>query len=65
MTNPHLASKSETTNPQTTDEAAGCCGGPAPAGTEACCVKDAAAKAAGESGCGCGPKVATRKSGCC
>mgnify|MGYP001412612142 FL=1 len=31
-----------------------CCGGPAPAGTEACCVDDAEAKAAGESGCGCG-----------
>lgn len=41
--------------------ASGCCGGPAPkeAG-EACCVKDAEAKAAGESGCGCGePKAAT------
>ena len=32
----------------------GCCGGPAPAGTDACCVKDAEAKAAGEAGCGCG-----------
>jgi catechol 2,3-dioxygenase-like lactoylglutathione lyase family enzyme len=31
-----------------------CCGGPAPAGTDACCVKDADAKASGESGCGCG-----------
>ncbi len=34
--------------------AAGCCGGPAPAEVDACCVKDADAKAAGESGCGCG-----------
>ena len=34
--------------------AAGCCGGPAPAGVEACCVADADAKAAGEAGCGCG-----------
>ncbi|HEX7928355.1 MAG TPA: hypothetical protein VF678_12240, partial [bacterium] len=33
---------------------AGCCGGPAPAATDACCVKDAAAKAEGKSGCGCG-----------
>ncbi len=32
---------------------AGCCGGPAPAETDACCVKDAEAKAAGKSGCGC------------
>jgi thioredoxin reductase len=34
--------------------AAGCCGGPAPAGADACCVKDADAKAAGQDGCGCG-----------
>ena len=32
--------------------AAGCCGGPAPAGTDACCVQDADAKAAGAAGCG-------------
>ncbi|MEO7323561.1 MAG: FAD-dependent oxidoreductase [Dokdonella sp.] len=39
--------------------ASSCCGGPAPAGVEACCVKDADAKAAGESGCGCdAPKAA-------
>lgn len=31
----------------------GCCGGPAPEGTDACCVKDADAKANGRSGCGC------------
>lgn len=34
--------------------AKGCCGGPAPKGTAACCVKDAEAKASGQSGCGCG-----------
>jgi protein-tyrosine-phosphatase/thioredoxin reductase len=33
---------------------ASCCGGPAPAGQDACCAQDAEAKAAGESGCGCG-----------
>lgn len=32
----------------------GCCGGPAPAGQDACCALDADAKAAGQSGCGCG-----------
>lgn len=32
----------------------GCCGGPAPVGVAACCVKDAEAKASGEEGCGCG-----------
>jgi thioredoxin reductase len=30
-----------------------CCGGPAPASTNACCVADAAAKQEGKSGCGC------------
>jgi glycine/D-amino acid oxidase-like deaminating enzyme len=32
---------------------AGCCGGPSLTRTDACCVKDAAAKEAGQSGCGC------------
>ncbi|RWC34689.1 MAG: flavoprotein [Mesorhizobium sp.] len=32
----------------------GCCGGPAPAAVDACCVDDAKAKASGKSGCGCG-----------
>jgi thioredoxin reductase len=36
-------------------EASGCCGGPAPVGADACCSDDAAAKAAGAAGCGCGP----------
>jgi thioredoxin reductase len=34
-------------------ESAGCCGGPAPTETDACCKQDADAKAAGETGCGC------------
>ena len=33
--------------------AAGCCGGPAPAQADACCVADAKAKDEGKSGCGC------------
>ena len=37
-----------------TDGAAGCCGGPAPAEAEACCVADVVAKDEGKSGCGCG-----------
>ena len=32
---------------------AGCCGGPAPAKVDACCVADAAAKDLGKAGCGC------------
>ena len=32
---------------------AGCCGGPAPANADACCVADAEAKDAGKKGCGC------------
>lgn len=43
--------------------AGGCCGGPAPAQSGACCVADAHAKTAGKSGCGCGtsprPSVAS------
>jgi len=31
-----------------------CCGGPAPAAVDACCVADANAKQQGKSGCGCG-----------
>jgi thioredoxin reductase len=31
-----------------------CCGGPAPVAVDACCADDAKAKAAGETGCGCG-----------
>jgi len=34
--------------------ASSCCGGPAPAGIDACCSDDATAKADGKSGCGCG-----------
>lgn len=36
-----------------TDESAGCCGGPAPANVDPCCVADAVAKDSGKSGCGC------------
>jgi len=32
----------------------GCCGGPAPARVDACCVADAVAKDVGKAGCGCG-----------
>lgn len=38
----------------------GCCGGPAPAGADACCVQDAEAKAAGAEGCGCGAATPAR-----
>lgn len=46
--------------------AGGCCGGPAPKETDACCVADAEAKAAGAGGCGCNvtqPEVASDKAG--
>lgn len=44
-----------------------CCGGPAPRDTNACCVRDADAKATGAAGCGCGsaPVVPARQSACC
>ncbi len=37
------------------EDGAGCCGGPAPAAADACCVADNVAKLAGKQGCGCGP----------
>ena len=48
-------------------EEGACCGGPAPAGADACCVADATAKDSGKAGCGCGTPTAepVRTSGCC
>jgi hypothetical protein len=37
------------------EAAGGCCGGPVPQASGACCADDAAAKAQGEPGCGCAP----------
>lgn len=49
--------------------ASSCCGGPAPAGTEACCAADAAAKAEDKPGCGCSPPAAATpapaRAACC
>jgi hypothetical protein len=44
-----------------------CCGGPAPAETNACCALDAEMKSARGTGCGCGSAAATpaTKSACC
>jgi thioredoxin reductase len=39
----------------------GCCGGPAPEETSACCKADAVAKAVGEGGCGCRSKAPPQK----
>ena len=48
---------------------AGCCGGPAPVGANACCVRDAEVKSAGGSGCGCGSTPARapepKRTSCC
>jgi thioredoxin reductase len=50
-------------------KASTCCGGPAPQNADACCVKDADAKATGEAGCGCGSQPAPKQPGmaasCC
>ena len=43
--------------PDSAVAASACCGGPAPAGVDACCVQDADAKSAGAEGCGCGTGV--------
>jgi thioredoxin reductase len=49
--------------------AVACCGGPAPAGVDACCADDAGAKAEGGDGCGCSAPVPVRQgaaaSACC
>ena len=48
--------------------ATGCCGGPAPAGVDACCVEDAKAKAATGAACGCCPVPEPKPkavNGCC
>ena len=47
-----------------------CCGGPAPAGAEGCCARDAEVKSAGGAGCGCGSAAlpqapAAKRTGCC
>jgi hypothetical protein len=45
-----------------------CCGGPAPTGTDACCVRDAEVKSTSGAGCGCGSTPAapaSKKTGCC
>lgn len=39
----------------------GCCGGPAPAAVDACCVLDAEAKAEGKAGCGCATASRTKR----
>jgi threonine dehydrogenase-like Zn-dependent dehydrogenase len=44
------------TTPTSSPPKTACCGGPAPAGVAACCVKDANAKAAGQADCGCNDK---------
>lgn len=48
-----LPSRPATPDSDSVKPATGCCGGPAPAGVEACCVRDAEAKANGHAGCGC------------
>lgn len=55
---------------QTEAAPAPCCGGPAPAGTDGCCARDAEVKSAGGAECGCGsaPALAApavKTTGCC
>ena len=55
-------------SPVATDSQIPCCGGPAPTGTDGCCVRDADVKSAGGSGCGCAstPAAPAKKmSRCC
>jgi RNA polymerase sigma-70 factor (ECF subfamily) len=66
MSNTNEAKNTETNT--TTPATSGCCGGPAPKESSACCALDAEVKATGGAGCGCGAKTAaatTTKKGCC
>lgn len=54
-----VCSSDRITGPAEAVSAGGCCGGPAPAEVDACCVKDADVKAQGGAGCGCGPASPT------
>lgn len=66
MTNTNEAKLTETSNSSTEATSTGCCGGPAPKESNACCALDAEVKATGGSGCGCGTTTATAtKKGCC
>jgi hypothetical protein len=64
MKDTHEAKPTET-NPIAQDASNGCCGGPAPQSSSACCALDAEVKATGGSGCGCGSKTVSAKKGCC
>lgn len=56
----------ETRSTEPPKQESGCCGGPAEAGSGACCALDQEVKASGGAGCGCGVKTATpAKKGCC
>jgi hypothetical protein len=52
--------KEEQMAEETTVQASACCGGPAPKEADACCVQDADAKSAGQTGCGCGTTPAAK-----
>jgi hypothetical protein len=63
-----LSSSPEAVRPEITAkeaEPAGCCGGPAPAESQACCALDAEVKSTGGTGCGCAQKAEPVKKGCC
>ena len=44
---------------------AGCCGGPAPKASDACCALDDDIKTAGGAGCGCTTTAPAKRSSCC
>jgi hypothetical protein len=63
VTNTNQAKTTDTNTKQAAPS--GCCGGPAPTSSGACCALDAEVKATGGSGCGCAAKTTTTKKGCC
>jgi len=63
-TEPHKHEAPNTKQEEKQEARNGCCGGPAPSGSDACCAVDAEVKSTGGPGCGCGPKAPAKK-GCC
>jgi hypothetical protein len=71
MSNEIAKTETHTTKRETSrgqEAQAGCCGGAAPQGADACCALDANIKSTGGSGCGCAARAANgarQNGGCC
>jgi hypothetical protein len=64
MTTKPQADQANETPRTSTQQQSGCCGGPAPQESSACCDKDHRSKATGGTGCGC-KTASTPVTSCC